>query len=313
MGQVSLSTTSRRLTQAVTAGSAAVGAVLFLAPGWAAPRFAWTVTELMVMSIGAWFVGNAIWGWRILRDWRWAVIGPGLVYLWCFGVLECGVVLAYRDKLTLDSPVAWLYLAVIAVIALAGLVGTVDVVRLRPEHDLPGRPFPTYLKVLTWAFVVFVGFLFLTAMRRPEAAVGGGVYPEDMSAFTVRTFGVYFLALVLGALAVLRRTSGDAVLAHIAGGLGITVPILLASLVYLEEFDFAAHPGQWIYIGSYVAVLAASVPVLWLNRRQRPAAHRRGAADTPAVLPAQTEDVRVGRRAADPDIGIRRGRTGRGS
>jgi hypothetical protein len=265
---------SRRLTQAVTVGSAAVGAVLFLAPGWAAPRFAWTVTELIVMSIGAWFVGNAIWGWRILRDWRWAVVGPGLVYLWCFGLLECAVVLAYRDKLVLDSVVAWLYLTVIALVAVAGVVGLVDVVRLRPERDLPGRPFPTYLKVLTWAFVLFVSYLFLVAMTRPEAAVGGDVFPEDMSAFTLRTFGVYFLALVIGALAVLRRRSGDAVLAHIAGGLGITVPILVASLAYIEVFDFSAHPAQWLYIGSYVAVLVVSVPVLLSSRQRRPTSHR---------------------------------------
>lgn len=290
MGPLSLSRASRRLTEAVTVGSAVVGAVLFLAPGWAAPRFAWTVTELMVMSIGAWFVGNAIWGWRILRDWRWPLVGPGLVYLWCFGLLECGVVVGYRDKLTLDSAVAWLYLTVIGLVALAGLVGIADVARLRPERDLPGRPFPTYLRVLTWAFVLFVGYLFLTAIIRPETAVGGGVFPEDMSAFTVRTFGVYFLALVVGALAVLRRKNGDAVLAHIAGGLGITVPILVASLVYIDVFDFAAHPGQWIYIGSYVAVLAVSVPVLVLSRQRQPAgAVDRDVAPTPgpAGLPSQ--------------------------
>jgi hypothetical protein len=284
----SLSTTSRSLTVAVTAASAVVGAVLFLAPGWAAPRVAWAVTELMVMSIGAWFVGNAFWGWRILRDWRWAVIGPGLVYLWSFGLLECAVVLAYRDKLTMDSPVAWLYLGSIVLIALTGVAGIVDLVRLRPRRDIPGRPFPTYQRLLAWAFVLFVGFLFVTAIRRPEAAVGGGVFPEDMSAFTLRTFGVYFLALVLGALAVLRRTSGDAALAHLAGGLGITVPILVASLVYIEVFDFSAHPGQWIYIGAYVAVIVIGVPVLWVSRRRpRPAGHRRRAAPTSGEVPTQ--------------------------
>jgi hypothetical protein len=272
MGASSLSTASRRSTQAVTVASAVVGAVLFLAPAWAAPRFAWSVTPLMVMSIGAWFVGNALWGRRILRDWRWARVGPGLVYLWSFGLLECAVVLLHRDKLRLGSGVAWLYLSVVGLIALTAVVGLVDVVRLRPERDLPGHPFPAYLRALSWAFVAFVGFLFATAMLRPAAAVGSGVFPEDMSAFTVRTFGVYFLALVLGVLAVLRRRTDDAVLAHIAGGLGITVPILAAALLHLGVFDLTAHPGQWIYIGSYVAVLVVSVPVLLLHRQRRPAA-----------------------------------------
>ncbi len=262
----SLSPVSRGLTWAVTVACAVLGAVLFVAPGWAAPRFTWQVTELMVMSIGAWFISNAIWGWRILRDWCWARVGSGLVYLWCFGLLQAGVLTYYHDKVRLTSWVAWLYLSVITLLAITGLFGFADVVRLRPEPDAPGRPFPVLFKALSWGFVVFVSFLFGTAMLRPEAAVGGGVFPEDMSAFTVRSFGVYFFALVLGVLVVLRRRTLEAVRSHMAGGLGITAPILIASIVHLDVFDFSAHPRQWIYIGSYVAVVVISVPAILFTR-----------------------------------------------
>jgi len=34
-------------------------------------------------------------------------------------------------------------------------------------------------------------------------------------------------------------------------------------------FDLAAHPGQWIYLGSYIAVLVISVPTVVFHRRAR--------------------------------------------
>jgi hypothetical protein len=61
-------------------------------------------------------------------------------------------------------------------------------------------------------------------------------------------------------------------LAHMEGGIGITVPILVASLVYLDVFDFGAHPGQWIYLGAYVVFLLVAIPtVLYYRRAARPA------------------------------------------
>jgi hypothetical protein len=266
-----LSAGSRAITAGVAVLSGVLGAILFLAPGWAAPRFAWNVSELVVMSIGAWFVGNTIWAARIVRDWHWALHASGLVYLWCFGAFELVVLLAYRSNVRADHLVAWLYLVTIALLTVAAIIGVVDVVRLRPPAEMPGRPMPAVLRILVVLFVVFVTFLFAVAMLRPAAAVGGGVFPEDMSAFTVRSFGVYFLALVLAAIVVARRSTIEPLLAHIVGGIGITIPILLASLLHLDVFDLADHPGQWIYLGSYVVVLVTSLVVLVYFRSPRKA------------------------------------------
>src|SRR5512145_2855427 len=118
-----LSPLSRIITVAVALLSGVLGAILFLAPGWAAPRFAWNVSELVVMSIGAWFVGNMIWAARIARNWHWARDASGLVYLWCFGVFELVVLIAYRDNVRNDHLVAWLYLATIVLLTVAAVVG----------------------------------------------------------------------------------------------------------------------------------------------------------------------------------------------
>jgi hypothetical protein len=247
-----------------------LGVLLFVAPGWAAPRFTWQVTELMVMSIGAWFLGNALWAARIAWDWRWARWSSSLVYLWSFGVLQLVVLVVYADKVVTDSALALFYLGVIGLMALAAVVGVVDVVRLRPSWVADGPRAPRWLRAAVLAFIVITGYLFVVAIWRPSAAVGQRVFPEDMSAFTVRSFGVYFLSLVLGAVVLAVRPSLPPTLAHIEGGIGITVPILAAALVYLSVFDFGAHPGQWIYLGSYIAVLLISVPTVLVYRRRRP-------------------------------------------
>lgn len=293
---VGLSAASRVLTALVAAASGVLGLVLFVAPGWAAPRFAWSVTALMVMSIGAWFLGNSWWAARIALGWSWSHWSSGLVYLWGFGVLQSVVLVVYRAKVHTASWVAWLYLAVIGLMVVTALVGVVDVVQLRPSTDEPGPPVPRWLRVAVVAFVVFVSFLFAVAMLRPSAAVGGGVFPQDMSPFTLRSFGVYFLTLVLGVLVVARRRTLGPLIGHIEGGMGITAPILLASLLYLRVFNLTAHPGQWIYLGSYTVVLAVGVPTVAFYRRAQRLAPpstpvATGRADIPAPRPAVADGV----------------------
>jgi hypothetical protein len=274
-----LSSWSRGLLGAIAVSSAVLGGALYVAPAWAAPRFAWSVSPLVAMTIGGWFLGNAFWASRIVRDWRWGVHASGLVYLWCFGAFQSVVVVAYRDRVATDSWVALLYLATIAARLVAAVLGVADLRRLRPLAADTGVQAPGWLRALAVFFVLFVSFLTLVGLFFPQAAVGGAVFPEDMSPFTVRSFGVYFLALTVAALVVTRRRRMDLMLAHIAGGLAITTTVLLAALVHLEVFDVARHPLQWIYLGSYVAVIAVAGPTLVVFSR-RPA-------EPPADMPAK--------------------------
>jgi hypothetical protein len=287
---VGLSSISRALTAVTAVASGVVGLLLFVFPPWAAPRFAWQVTELMVMSIGAWFLGNCLWAARIARDWRWARWSSSLVYLWAFGALQLVVLLKYRAKVVTDTPLALLYLGVIGLMVVAAVVGAVDVVRLRPRWADDGPPMPRWLQVAVIVFILFVGFLFAVAILRPSAAVGGHVFPEDMTPLTVRTFGVYFLTLALAAVVVVVVRRLAPLLVHMEGGIGITVPILAASLVYLDVFDFGEHPGQWIYLGAYVAFLLVAIPTVVHYRRAglpEPATVRRTGAHSAVSRSAQ--------------------------
>jgi hypothetical protein len=137
-----LSRASRRLTAVVAGWSGVLGLLLFLAPGWAAPRFAWNVSALVVMTVGGWLLGNCYWATRVVHEWSWARWSSGLGYLWGFAVLQTVVLVVYADKVRPESPVAWLYLGLIGLTDVAAVVGVVDVLRLRPLADEPGPPVP---------------------------------------------------------------------------------------------------------------------------------------------------------------------------
>ena len=88
------------------------------------------------------------------------------------------------------------------------------------------------------------------------------VFPEPLSPFTLRAFAVFYLALAIGALTLLRGRALQPILVYGRAGLGLIVPITAAALVYIGRFDFSAHPVQVAYIGAYLFVAAAVVAVL---------------------------------------------------
>src|SRR5919108_5275128 len=101
-----LSSTSRTLTRISAVCYLLLGTVLFLAPNWSAGNFPWNVSPFVVMTIGGWCLGNAVFAWQSARLWDWRLTYPSLLYLWLFGLLEAAVLFTFRDKVHLGSVVA---------------------------------------------------------------------------------------------------------------------------------------------------------------------------------------------------------------
>ena len=100
-------------------------------------------------------------------------------------------------------------------LVVAAVLGFIAWLRARPAPEPFGRPTVRSARVFTAAFVIFVGFLGLYGILAPNGAVGtsGGIFPEVMSDFTLRSFGAFYLALALGATSgeVLRESRERAV------------------------------------------------------------------------------------------------------
>ena len=262
-----LSNTSRALTYLTAALYAILGAWLFIMPETLAPVFAWKVTAFMTMTIGGWCLGNAWLAFIAARRWNWSRVYSSLLYLGLFGVGELLVVYFFRDKLKLDHPIAWLYLLTLFVNLSASLITLFFWLRAKPQVESGGEQTNAKQYAALIIFIVFVGFLGLYGSLAKIGAPGtnGGIFPEVMSLFTLRSFGVFYLSIALSVVPFLWDRSIKAILTHSIASYGLIVFITLAAFVYIRLFDFASKPGGLLYFGAYLGV---GIPLLFVFRKQ---------------------------------------------
>lgn len=260
-----ISNTSRLLTYLNAILYAILGALLFLLPEQLAPVFAWKVTAFMTMTIGGWCLGNAWLAWITARRWQWNLVFSALLYLWMFGVGELLVLFFFRDKLVLAHPIAWLYFSTLIVNTVAALIGIWEVIARRPALNPEGPRFSSTQFIFLIVFIIFVGFLGLYGCTAQIGAPGtnGGIFPEIMSLFTLRSFGVFYLTLALAVTPYLWNRDLNAILHHSIASYGLIVFITAAAFVYIRLFDFAARPGGLLYFGAYLGVGIPLLFVFW--------------------------------------------------
>ena len=251
-----LSSTSRFLTYLSAALYTILGLLLFILPASFSPSFAWKVTPFVTMTIGAWSLGTAVFCWTAALLWKWSLAYSSLLYMWLFGIFEVLVVIAFRDKLQMTHPIAWLYLSAIIVSSLAALVGAMDWLRIRPRVEPLGQKVNSTLRTLTFIVVAFVLLLGLNAVVVKMGTFGtnGEIFPEVISLFTLRGFGALYLALSISGAPLLFNKGSAVFLAHIIGNSGLIVLIPLAAFLNLNDFSILAHPTQLIYPGAYLLV-----------------------------------------------------------
>jgi hypothetical protein len=264
-----LSPTSRVLTYLAAGAFAALGLVLFLAPDWSAERFPWAVSSIVAMTAGAWCLGTALFAWLAARDWRWSVVYGCLMYVWAFGLLQLAVVLWHVDGLRLDVALAWPYLLTLGIAVAALVVGITDLFRLRPALERRGPRVPGWITAVVVAFVLFVAFLAIVAVAAPPGAMAGSVFPDRLTLFTLRAFGAFYLALGIGAAPLTRARGLAPIVALMWAGIGLIVPILVATAVFAERFNFERRPLGALYIGAYVAALIGAAAIIAYDRAAR--------------------------------------------
>lgn len=261
-----LSNTSRLLTYLNAILYAILGSLLYLLPEKLAPVFAWKVTAFMTMTLGGWCLGNAWLAWIVARRWQWSRVFSSLLYLWMFGMGELLVLFFFRDKLKLVHPIAWLYFITLIVNAVTAVVGILDVISKRPSLNTSGPRMVAWQYSGLIAFIVFVTFLGLYGIIAKVGAPGtnGGIFPEVMSPFTLRSFGVFYLMIALAVVPFLWNRDLNAILSHSIASYGLILFITAAAFFYIRLFDFAAKPGGLLYFGAYLVV---GIPLLFVFRR----------------------------------------------
>jgi len=251
-----LTPVSRFLTTVTGLLFLVVGVPLFAFPSQMAPFFPWKVTPFVAMTIGAWCLGNAWLAGITARRRDWRLVYSACLHLWLFGVIELGVVAAFRQKVVMVGPISWGYVAALVASVITAIVGLVDWIRLRPQMEPIGPATPRVIRGAVLAYILFVGFLAVYGMFAPPGAKGtnGGIFPETMSAFTLRSFAAFYLSLALAVIPFLSERSLQPMLHHSFASYGLIVMITFAAIANLAAFDFVARPGGLLYIGAYLAV-----------------------------------------------------------
>ena len=263
-----LSSTSRTFVRLSSLCYLLLGTVLFLAPEWAPGKFPWNVSSFVVMTMGGWCLGNAVFAWQSARFWDWPLVYPSLIYLWLFGIFEATVLIAFRDKVNLGSPVAIGYVITIGINVLATFSGIIDLLRLRPSTMVDGTPVPAYVRGLIIFFTINLSILALGGFF---AKAGGlsteeGIFPEPLTLFTVRAFAAFFAAICLSALPLIWARNLTPMFSYGLAGIVLIIPILIAAFVNLDKFDFSGRPSGILYVGAYVFTLVFTAWGLWHYR-----------------------------------------------
>lgn len=261
-----LSKYSRSLTYLTAFLYGTLGLFLYIFPEQLAPVFAWKVTPFMTMTIGGWCIGNGWAAFITARRWKWSLVYTALLYLWAFGVSELIVLVLFRAKLQLGHPIAWLYLVTLAVNVIAAVLGIADWIRLHPSTEGYGEKLTSFQRGLAVVFVLFVGFLGVYGSTAQIGAPGtnGGIFPEAMSPFTLRSFGVFYLSIALAAIPFMLGRSINTALHHGFASIALIFFITLAAFVYIRLFDFSQRPGGLLYIGVYLIV---GIPLFFTLRK----------------------------------------------
>jgi hypothetical protein len=240
----------------LAAGYGAMGAILFVAPDWAAKNFAWSVSPFVAMTIGGWCIGTA-WACIIVaRRGNWPAMLCPILYLAFFGVFETAVVIAFKDRLLTGNPLTWLYCAMLAGTVLFAIAAGFEAVRRRPILLAVGPPLNATTIGIAVAFILLVGFLGLYGLTAVPGMRGlnASIFPEQLSPFSLRAFGAFYFSLALAVIPLLWTRGMGNLVNHGFALYGLLVFITVAAFVFIDRFDFVGRPTQLIYIGIYLLV-----------------------------------------------------------
>jgi hypothetical protein len=251
-----ISSALRITLYAIAAGYTLVGAFLFVLPYWAANNFAWRVSPFVAMTIGGWCLGTAWACIVIAKRGNWFAMICPILYLALFGLFQTAIVIAFKDRLLLSNPLAWIYCATLVGTCIFAIMAAFEALRGRPLLRAIGPPMGPASIGASVLFIGLVGFLGIYGLTAVPGMRGlnASIFPEQLSPFSLRAFGAFYFALALAVIPLLFARGIGNLVSHGFAMYALLVFITLAALFFIDRFDFVGRPTQMVYIGIYLLV-----------------------------------------------------------
>lgn len=241
------------------------GVSFFVLPEYAAENFPWSVSPFVAMTIGGWALGMGFLALESFRGWSVSGFAAPLVAVWSFSILQLIVAIAFLPVLRTDHLLTWPYLAALLAGVVSAATGLPWLWSRRAELRT-GSGLPMPLRVLFVGFILLTGGLGLATLV--QVASGGNVFPEPISAFTTRAFSAFFASLALGTIPILVGNRVELAVVYSRTGLYLLAAITVAAFSFLNVFNFAAKPGQYVYLAAYILAIVVALGVMVAHRAQ---------------------------------------------
>ena len=262
-----LSPTTQKLTYLTAGLFALMGLALFATPGWASANAAWKISPFAAMTLGGAYLGGGVMAFEAARHWSWPVNHTPLIFTWAFSALEAGLLVLHRQVLHFDTGFGIAYTIALAISTVATIVSIADWARVRPRIAPAGAPAPGWARSLNAAFVLGLAAFALPLLI--GSARGGTIWPGELTLLTARCFGAVLLALALSIAPLVFSRGMAPVLAEMRPGLVMAALIVLAAIVFIGDFNFAARPLGVVYMLGCLAALGGAGALLMFGRAQR--------------------------------------------
>ena len=226
------------------------------------------MSPFLAMTIGAWAIGMGVMALDAARGW--ASNGLSRVYasvvaVWLFCVFELAVVVGFAAVLRTDHWLTYPYLLALLLGVVSALLGARVLWQRRGLLRTQGDGAPAWLRAIYALFALVTLGLAVAALVLDTSVAR--VVPEPLSHFSATAFAAFLVALGAGALPMARTRDIEPQAQYARAGLFPDVLALAAALSFSNTFDFAAHPGGWLYIGTYVLVAIVALAIAWWHRR----------------------------------------------
>jgi hypothetical protein len=269
-----MSRSARAIQRLTAAAYLAFGAALFLAPGWAAERFPWTITPFVAMTIGGWCLGVTTFSWIGGRHGPMGAVLPVLTFVWLFGLSEVAVIWIDKPAFQQGAPLAIPYVLSLALTLGSGAFGLLEIRRRvaagEPLHGEGPERLSGELRLTLGALAAVLGGLAAAVAFAGTVgpATSGKIFPEPVTLFTVRAFGALNLSLAAGALVAAIGASRVATAWLALAALFLLGPTLVAALANLGAFDLTARPLGIVYVAGYALLTVAAAGLAWRHRAE---------------------------------------------
>lgn len=242
------------------------GLSYFLLPDFAAESFAWDVSALVVMTVGAWSIGFGFAALDSVRDWSPTRGNASLIAIWSYSLLGASVLVAFSGTVRIDHPLAWTFAVAWAFGLASALLGLPALWTRRGESPVgSGEESGAWLRVGFGAVgILLTGVAAAWLLLEP---FGPTLFPGASSGPTGAAFGAFYASLGIGALALAFSHDVEPAIRYTRHVLYMVVLVTFAALSYLHLFDFAVRPGQLVYIGAHVLAGIAGVALIVWGRQ----------------------------------------------